>query len=43
VKNRILDGFIARSWLVPEDRLQKARKALPPEYSVDGRGAVVRR
>ena len=43
VKNRVLDGFVARGWPVPEDLLSTARKALPPDYSIDGRGLVVRR
>ncbi len=42
VKNRILDGFIARGWRVPEDLLAKTRTALPPEYDVDARGLVVK-
>jgi len=43
VKNRILDGFATRAWLVPEELRDATRKALPPEYSIDGRGAVTRR
>jgi hypothetical protein len=43
VKNRILDGFVARGWRVPEELLAKTRKALPPEYNVDGDGLVVKR
>ncbi len=43
VKNRILDGFVARGWSVPEEQLVKTRKALPPEYSVDARRLVVKR
>jgi hypothetical protein len=43
VKNRILDGFIARGWAVPAELVGATRKALPPEYSVDGRRLVVKR
>ncbi len=43
VKNRILDGFVARGWVVPDDDVTKTRKALPPEYSVDARRMVVKR
>ena len=43
VKNRILDGFIARGWAVPEDLRGSTRKALPPEYNIDARGVVVKR
>jgi hypothetical protein len=43
VKNRILDGFVARGWAVPEDLRAATRKALPPEYNVEGRGFVVKR
>jgi len=43
VKNRILDGFVARGWVVPEELLARTRKALPPEYNVDARGLVIKR
>lgn len=43
VKNRILDGFVARGWVVPEDLVGKTRKALPPDYNIDARGLVIRR
>jgi HEAT repeat protein len=43
VKNRILDGFVLRSWPVPDELVAQTRKALPPEYSVDARGLVLKR
>ena len=43
VKNRILDGFASRGWIVPEEAVGQTRKALPPEYSVDASGRVVKR
>jgi len=43
VKNRILDGFVGRGWVVPEERLVATRKALPPDYSVDARRIVLKR
>ncbi len=43
VKNRILDGFIARGWAVPEELLGRTRKALPPDYNIDARGHVIKR
>ena len=45
VKNKILDGFIA-AWMdrSPRSSLsRRTRKALPPDYSVDGRSLVVKR
>ncbi len=43
VKNRILDGFVVRGWGVPEELMAAARKALPPDYSIDARGQVTKR
>jgi hypothetical protein len=43
VKNKILDGFIARGWAVPEDQLPASRKALPPDYNIDAQRLVKRR
>jgi hypothetical protein len=43
VKNRILDGFVSRGWTVPDEQRAKSRKALPPDYSVDAGGLVVKR
>jgi HEAT repeat protein len=43
VKNRVLDGFANRGWVVPEDSVAKTRKVLPPDYSIDAQGVVVKR
>jgi len=43
IKNRILDGFVARSWSVPEDLVARTRKGLSPDFNIDARGLVVKR
>jgi hypothetical protein len=43
VKNKILDGFIAQGWAVPEEQLPATRKALPPDYNVDAQRLVKKR
>ncbi len=40
VKNRIAQGFINKSWEVPEDLREDCADALPPDYRLDG-GRVV--
>lgn len=40
LRNRVCDGFIARGWVVPEERRQEMRKFLPSEYSIDGEGKI---
>jgi hypothetical protein len=43
VKNKIVDGILARGWRVPEERLATVRKALPPGYTVDAEGKLHKR
>ena len=43
VKHRILDGFIALGWTVPEERREAVRKALPSGATVDAEGHVKKR
>jgi hypothetical protein len=43
VKHRILDGFIARGWTVPEEKREAVRKALPSGATVDAEGYVKKR
>ncbi len=40
IRNRVCEGFIARGWVVPEERRQEMRKFLPSEYSIDGEGKI---
>jgi HEAT repeat protein len=43
VKNKIVDGILARGWPIPEERLVTARKVLPPGYALDGQGRLHKR
>ncbi len=43
VKGKIADGFIALGWEVPDESRDAVRKALPPQYSVDGAGLMSKR
>ena len=43
VKHRILDGFLARGWSVPEEKREAVRKALPSGTTVDADGRVKKR
>ena len=43
VKNKVVDGILARGWCVPEDRLATVRKALPSGYTVDAEGKLHKR
>jgi hypothetical protein len=43
VKHRILDGFIANGWAVPEEKREAVRKALPSGATVDADGHVKKR
>jgi hypothetical protein len=43
VKHRILDGFLARGWSVPEEKREVVRKALPSGTTVDADGHVKKR
>jgi hypothetical protein len=43
IRNRVCEGFIQRSWLVPEEKRQDMRKFLPSEYSIDGEGKIRRK
>jgi hypothetical protein len=43
VKHRILDGFLARGWAVPEEKRESVRKALPSGTTVDAEGLVKKR
>jgi hypothetical protein len=43
VKNRIVDGMLARGWTVPEERREEVRKALPPGVTVNAAGALNKR
>jgi hypothetical protein len=38
VKHRLVDGFIARGWTVPEEKREAARKALPSGVTIDASG-----
>lgn len=43
VKTKIADGFISRSWEVPEEHRDALRKALPYQYAIDGEGKFSKR
>jgi hypothetical protein len=43
VKHRILDGFVARGWSVPEEKREVVRKALPSGTTIDAGGHVNKR
>jgi len=43
VKNKIVDGVLARGWPVPEERRVPVRKVLPPGYTIDGEGKLHKR
>ncbi len=43
VKLRILDGFLARGWTVPEEKRDVIRKALPSGTTIDAGGNVRKR
>ncbi len=43
IRNRVCEGFIARGWVVPEDKRTDMRKFLPSDYSIDGEGKVRRK
>jgi len=43
VKNKIVDGILARGWSVPEERRAAVRKVLPPGATIDGEGKLRRR
>ena len=42
-RNRVCEGFLARGWVVPEERRAEMRKSLPSEYSIDGEGKIRRK
>jgi hypothetical protein len=43
VKHRILDGFLARGWAVPDDKRDVVRKVLPSGTTIDAGGQVHKR
>lgn len=43
VRTKIADGLCALGWPVPEDERAAARKALPPQFNVNGQGLVTKR
>jgi hypothetical protein len=43
VKNRLLEGFLARGWAVPEDLRDGVREAMPAGFALDPQGKVKRR
>jgi hypothetical protein len=40
VRNKIVEGFAARGWTVPEEDRDATRKALPYGFSIDAQGVV---
>jgi hypothetical protein len=43
VKHRIVDGFVARGWTVPEEKREAVRKALPSGTTIDASGQLKKR
>jgi HEAT repeat protein len=43
VRHKIVEGLSSRGWAVPEEMRGAVRGALPPGYSIDGGGRVVKR
>jgi hypothetical protein len=43
VKNKIVDGFIARDWQVAEDKRDEVRKSLPSGINIDANGFLKKR
>jgi hypothetical protein len=43
VRNKIADGMCSRAWTIPEDARAAARPMLPPGYSVDPSGRVIKK
>jgi len=43
VRSKVADGFVATSWVIPDDHRDAVRKALPPAYGIDGEGIVRKR
>ncbi len=43
IKNKVCDGLILRGWPVEEDLRADMRRALPPAYSIDGDGKLLKR
>lgn len=43
VRTRWADGFVALGWEIPEEQRDAVRKALPPQFGVNGAGTVTKR
>jgi len=43
VKNRLLEGLVARGWAIPEDQRDAVRAEIPAGYAIDPQGKVKRR
>ncbi len=43
VRTKVAEGLASRAWAVPEDQREGVRKAVPPGFSVDAGGRVVKR
>jgi hypothetical protein len=43
VRTKAAEGLALRGWIVPEDQRDAVRKGLPPGFSVDASGRVVKR
>jgi hypothetical protein len=43
VKTKVADGLAQRGWVVPEEKRDAVRKALPPGFGLDGEGKVKKR
>jgi len=43
VRTKIAEGLAARGWSIPEDERVAASKTLPPAFSLDAAGHVLKR
>lgn len=43
IRTKIAEGLVAAGWAIPDERREPVRKVLPPQYSIDAAGAVLKR
>ena len=43
IRTKIADGLVNLGWEIPDDQRDAVRKALPPQFGVDGSGQVTKR
>lgn len=43
IRTKVADGLIALGWEIPDEQRDPVRKVLPPQFGIDGGGAVTKR